>query len=167
MNLPRLEIRNIKISVLLKEDLKTSHPKISQHGNSIFTIYPNSKRLINVTNLKHIQELENITNVIEYQFSVKVEKMRIDSIMLSRKVKNKMFSFSKTLKIITGKDFKFDNDCELFHAPWIKSKYGSFNLFACGSVTVMGVRSIDDLKKIEAFLDKVYCIENEIKKNLL
>ena len=164
MNLPRLKIRNIKVSVFLSEDLKSFHPQISEYQDYVFTIYPYSKRLINVTKLKSVDQLKNISNVIKVRYNVSVVKVKIDSIMLSRKVKGKMFSFQKTLLRISNQDFKIDNDRELFHAPWVKSKYGSFNLFSCGSVTCMGVKCLEDIKMIEIFLDKIYCKENVIKE---
>ena len=166
MYLPRLEIRNIKISIFIKDKLNMSLPRITEYENMIFTIYPHSRKLINVTNLKSIKQLEDIKKVISSQFNVRVDIVRIDSMMLSRKVENRLFSFKETLKSITNQDFKTDNDQELFHAPWVKSKYGSFNLFSNGSVTCMGVKSLEGLLKIESFLNMIYCEENEIKSLL-
>ena len=94
-------------------------------------------------------------------FNVKVKKLKIDAIMLSRRVMNKRFSLKKMLKTLEKyKDlFKCDYHPELFHSPWFKSrdgKHGSFNVFTTGSSTVMGVKCVEDIKLIEKILDETF-----------
>ena len=81
-----LEIRNIKISVILKEDIKMKLPLISKEQNFVITIYPNSRRLINITKLKSVKDIYTISKLIVERFNVKIDKVRIDSIFLGRKI---------------------------------------------------------------------------------
>ena len=139
--------------------------QIIEYDNSIITIYPHTKKLINVTNLKNLGNLYEIEDFVKKVFKVKPKSIRIDSIMLSRKIKNKRFSLGKVLKTLEKyKDIYTRNyEPELFHAPWFKSNgHGSFNLFSTGSCTVMGVKSINDIKLIEKILDEAFCKEHEI-----
>lgn len=161
-----LEIRNIKISVILKEDIKMELPLISKEQNFVITIYPNSRRLINITKLKSVKDIYTISKLIVERFNVKIDKVRIDSIFLGRKIIGRKFSTEKMIQSCKNHGngiFKLNFDVELFHAPFIRSKFGSFNMFGSGSVTCMGVRSVNDIKQIESFLSIVYCKENEIK----
>ena len=152
MELARLEIKNIKISLILHEELKDlPNQKIIKHNNAVITFYPSNKRIINVTKLKTLNELYQIQNEIQSLFNVKVKKLKIDAIMLSRRVMNKRFSLKKMLKTLEKyKDlFKCDYHPELFHSPWFKSrdgKHGSFNVFTTGSSTVMGVKCVEPPK---------------------
>ena len=166
-NLPQLKIRNIKVSVILEQDLDldTSFSSISKYDNLILTVYPNKRNLVNVTKIQSIDQLMKLDKIISSKFNNQCKKVRIDSIMLSRKVKNRQFSLKKMLETCRQHqaDFKLDFNVESFHAPWIKSNFGSFNLFISGSSTVMGCRKLSDIDKIQEFLAKVYCKENEIK----
>ena len=71
---------------------------------------------------------------------------------------------NKILKFIQNNhDLKINFNVESFHAPWVKTQFGAFNLFVSGSSTVMGCKSILDIERIETILNKIYCKENEIK----
>lgn len=165
MNLPRLEIRNIKVSCFLDEDFP--EPGIYEGNNGIMTIYDSDKRLINITGIKTLNHLYTMESNIQKVFNVKIKKTKIDAIMLSRRVRNKRFSERKYLKVIEKYEhiFKRDYNHEMFHSPWFKSngRRGSFNVFSTGSCTVMGVKSVSDIKLIEEILDEAFCEENEIK----
>ena len=64
--LPRLQIRNIKVSLTIEPPLGSENltGKIFNHKGAVITIYPNNKSLINVTKLKTIEELYNIEREI-------------------------------------------------------------------------------------------------------
>ena len=99
-SLPKLEIRNIKISIILKS--KTNFFGIFEIDKAIVTIYENTRHLINVTKLKGKQEIHDITLLISEYFNFEsdnIECVRIDSIMLSRKVKDRKFSMKRMLKV--------------------------------------------------------------------
>ena len=168
MELPRLKIRNIKISLILQDDLQNQiNKRIVKHGNAVLTFYPSSKRLINVTKLERLEQLYKIKSEVESLYNVKVEKLRVDAIMLSRKVENRRFSEKKILKTMEKYHhlFRRDYEQELFHSPWFKStsgRNGSFNIFTNGSATIMGAKSVEDIKVIEEMLDEVFCKDNEI-----
>ena len=100
--LARLSIKNIKISILLEDKLIIEKKKVQiiEYDNSIITIYPHTKKLINVTNLKNLGNLYEIEDFVKKVFKVKPKSIRIDSIMLSRKIKNKRFSLGKVLKTL-------------------------------------------------------------------
>ena len=93
-----LEIRNIKISVILKEDIKMELPLISKEQNFVITIYPNSRRLINITKLKSVKDIYTISKLIVERFNVKIDKVRIDSIFLGRKIIGRKFSTEKMIQ---------------------------------------------------------------------
>ena len=145
-------------------NIKTNKSQINEYKNAIITIYPHSKKLINVTNLKTIEELYRIEKFVKNFYKVIPKAVRIDSIMLSRQVKDKQFSHEKILETLEKYKniYKRDYEPELFHAPWFKSsgKHGSFNLFTTGSCTVMGAKSIEDIKLIEKILDEAFCDEH-------
>ena len=168
--LPRLQIRNIKVSLIIEPPLGSENltGKIFNHKGAVITIYPNNKSLINVTKLKTIEELYNIEREIEALYNVRIKESRIDAIMLSRKVKNKRYSEKKYLETLANYKhlYKLDYNHESFHAPWLKSLKpggGSFNIFSTGSCTVLGVKSIKYIALIEKILNEVFCTENEIK----
>ena len=166
MNLPRLQIRNIKVSLILEDDCPDRG--IFRHDNAVITIYPANKKLINVTKIKTLDELYSIESDIEKMYKVKIKQTRIDAIMLSRKVKNKRFSEQKYLKTLKKYQhiYKMDYNHESFHSPWFKSNdgRGSFNLFSTGSCTAMGIKSVNDIMLIEKILNEAFCETNEIKK---
>ena len=130
-DLPQLKIQNIKVSVTLEQDLNLDFSSnISKHDNLILTVYPNKRNLVNVTKIKTVDQLMKIGDIIANKFNNQCKHVRIDSIMLSRKVKDRLFSLKKMLKTCSeDRDFKLDFNVESFHAPWIKSRFGSFNLF--------------------------------------
>ena len=185
MLLPPLILRNIKIRVFLKASLnpftETDINHIKEFGNFeskhhhqiirlknlyVFTVYKYSRNFINVTGLKSKIEITNIHHIIDKVFNASIKEIRIENMTFSRKVRNMSFSSEKILKLICSQDlkvFKFDKTLEGFHAPWIRSKYGSFNLFATGSVTVVGVSCFKNIKIIEKYLDHIYCPESFIK----
>ena len=169
--LPRLKIKNIKVSLLLKDDFpNTGIFKLKTTG-AILTIYPTSKRLINVTNIKHLKHLYQLKSVIQKMYDVTIKKTRIDAIMLSRQVKGRRFSEKKYLEIFKKPEFsevyKMDYNPERFHAPQFHSRVdggGFFNIFSTGSCTVMGVKEVMYVKLIEQMLDKAFCKKHEIKE---
>ena len=164
MLLPRLKIRNIKSSLILENSLNISG--IFPINSCIVTIYKNSRNLVNVTKLKSFSELYKICEILEKKFRAIIKTIRIDSIMLSRKCSNKRFSLKKMLEVCKRfqNELRLNFNVELFHAPWISSQFGSFNLFTTGSVTVLGVKKVEHISIIQNFLDKVYSFENEIIK---
>ena len=186
LSLPRLELRNIKARLFLNTPLKSfsledihfieqtgasfrnknQHQIITLENFAVFTVYKYSRHFINVTGLKSQLALDNLPNVVLNIFKANVIQIQIENMTFSRKVKNMTFSSNKMLKLISKQDskiFHFDNTLENFHAPWIHSKYGSFNLFTTGSVTLVGLKTLDNLKKIEDYLDCIYCPESLIK----
>ena len=167
LDLPRLQIRNIKVSVLLEQDLNPSliTSTVSHHENFVLTIYPNKRDLVNVTKLGNIDQLFKIQDIITSKFGIKCRNVKIDAMMLTRKVRNRQFSMNKILDFLKHQnDFELSFNSELFHAPSVKSKFGTFNLFASGSCTVMGAKTLEDIDSIEVFLNQIYCKENEIKE---
>ena len=172
LNLPRLEIRNIKVSLILADDFQNTGIFRLNNTGAILTIYHTSKRLINVTNIKDLEHLYQLKRDIQEMYDVKIEQTRIDSVMLSRKVKgDRRFSEKKYLPIFNqpkySKVYKMDYNPESFHAPTfrsIKKGGGFFNIFSNGSCTVMGVKDVEYIMLIEEMLDKAFCKKHEIIK---
>lgn len=174
MQFPKLEIRNIKGSYVLEKDMNISFDDKRRKklivgklkNNSVVTIYPNNKRLINVTGIRKGADILLLKDKIESQFNVKIKSFRIDSMMLSRKIENTRFSLRKVMQCLEShknyKFFKLDYNPESFHSPWYKSggDYGSFNIFSTGSVTAMGVKTIEGIQKINEMLTDAFCEEN-------
>ena len=105
-----LEIRNIKISVILKEDIKMKLPLISKEQNFVITIYPNSRRLINITKLKSVKDIYTISKLIVERFNVKIDKVRIDSIFLGRKIVTAPVCRKKLFKLSLFPGLPVQND---------------------------------------------------------
>ena len=173
-NLPRLEIRNIKVSLLLKDDCQNTGIFRLNNTGAILTIYPTSKRLINVTNIKHLDHLYQLGSDIQEMYDVTIQETRIDAIMASRKVtEDRRFSEKKYLEIFKkpkySKVYRMDYNPESFHAPTfhaLKKGGGFFNIFSNGSCTVMGVKDVERIKLIEEMLDEAFCKKHEIKKEI-
>ena len=87
MQFPKLEIRNIKGSYVLEKDMNISFDDKRRKklivgklkNNSVVTIYPNNKRLINVTGIRKGADILLLKDKIESQFNVKIKSFRIDS----------------------------------------------------------------------------------------
>ena len=169
--LPRLKIKNIKVSLILTDDFPNTGIFKLETTGAILTIYHTSKRLINVTNIKDLTHLYQLKSVIQQMYDVTIKETRIDAIMLSRQVKGRRFSEKKYLEIFKkpkySKVYKMHYNPERFHAPQFHSRVdggGFFNIFSTGSCTVMGVKKVMYVQLIEQMLDKAFCKKHEIKE---
>lgn len=170
-DLPRLKIKNIKVSLILTDDFPNTGIFKLETTGAILTIYHTSKRLINVTNIKHLRHLYQLASDIQEMYDVTIKETRIDAIMLSRKVVGRRFSEKKYLEIFKKPEYsevyKMDYNPERFHAPQFHSRVyggGFFNIFSTGSCTVMGVKKLMYVQLIEQMLDKAFCKKHEIKE---
>ena len=82
-----MKLKNIKVSFIFENDVVKNQKKqiIWKNGNFTFTIYKYNQKLINVTGLKSITDIEQQKNVIEELFQQKVVKERIDNTFFSKK----------------------------------------------------------------------------------
>ena len=82
-----MKLKNIKVSFIFENDVVKNQKKqiIWKNGNFTFTIYKYNQKLINVTGLKSVMDIEQQKNVIEELFQQKVVKERIDNTFFSKK----------------------------------------------------------------------------------
>ena len=153
-----MKLNNIKASFIFENDLIQNGNKqvIWRNGNFKFTIYKHSQKLVNVTGLKSVEEIEQQKSVIEEMFQQKVKKVRIDNVFFSKKdYKNiDMCSLYNDLK--ENKDYFIDYNIELFAGMYVHVKdkqYPTMIVFRTGSYTIMGGKSIKIVYECELFLN--------------
>lgn len=173
MDLPLLNIRNIKLSYYFskKTPLK-NYPKPGVYKKKVknnfitITIYQtNKKNLINVTGVKHIDQIEDIQKRLEKIFNLKIEKYQIDNMFLSRKA-NLNFDIGKLIqqsKKVLGNDYHVHYDILLFRGIYLEPKKNpkpSFIIFRTGSSTVMSVKTLQEIKECDEILEKIFVNNN-------
>ena len=92
MQFPKLEIRNIKGSYVLEKDMNISFDDKRRKklivgklkNNSVVTIYPNNKRLINVTGTRKGADILLLKDKIELQFNVKIKSFWISLLQVNQ-----------------------------------------------------------------------------------
>ena len=167
--LPELTVKNIKASLLLSEAIENI-PKenIFTYRNIIVTIYKHTPTLVNVTKVRNYEELLKISFKIQKKFQTRIQKIRIDSIMMSRRVFGKRYAEKKYLNVLKKYRHIYRHEFfpELFHGSWFKAvqdrRAGSFNIFSTGSCCVMGVKAKKYIILIKKILAEAFCPENEI-----
>ena len=153
-----LQVVNIKCSFFIDKPLRINERMkiINPYDNVKITIYNHSPNLINVTGIKSFEKLEIFKIYLSNQFSVNIIQERIDAIMLNYKSPiHKKINLNKLSNICSNiKNYNLDFNCELFNAPFLKSKSknGTLLLFSSGSVQIMGVKRKRDIPFYQIFL---------------
>lgn len=169
---PRLKIYNIKLSLVYNElapPQVAPSPGVYKFHPFCATIYQSCKRrLINVTGVKQLQQIELIKKKIEREFNLTVSHVRIDNIFLARRC----FLNFDIERLITTCEILFKPthfiiyDILLFRGIYViprRKELPSFIVFRTGSFTVM-LKQICDIERVEEDLKKIYTVEN-LKEN--
>ena len=181
MNLPLLEIKNVKLSYFydderLKSDSSSSassstlwnppEPGVTYIGKCVITIYKSSKlNLINATGLKSLAEIDEIKSYLEEKFNLTIVHVKIDNMFLSRKcfenfdVEKLIRTCEKLIKDSHHIIYDVLLSRGIYLIPRQKPK-PSLILFRTGSVTVMSIRSLEEVNECNNFLSKIYIVEN-------
>ena len=126
-------------------------------GNVKITIYWHSPLLLNVTGSKSMQEVNRTQKFIEAAFNVKCKNLKIDNIFYSYKdYKNiDMSALYYHTRDKFKEKFVIDYNVELFPGLYMKTKFKgepTLILFRTGSYTIMGCKSINQVKEYRIFV---------------
>ena len=149
-----LKIVNIKVSCFFNEEMI---PQVVKENGKVFTVYRHSKKLMNISGIKCVNEL------YKYQYSLKCHTFRIDNIMFARKCNliYNMHKLCKRIKAMYGHKFNIHYDQELQSAKGIyiipKQKPGfSLVCYRTGSSTIMGAKHLNSKRDCEEMLKNIY-----------
>ena len=137
--------------------LKKNEKYIIPFGNVKITVYYHSPLLINVTGCKSMQEVKRTKNFIETAFNVQCKNLKIDNIFYSYK-DYKNIDMSALYYHVSDKfkeKFVIDYNVELFPGLYMKTKckgVPTLILFHTGSYTIMGCKSINQVKEYRMFI---------------
>lgn len=173
MDLPSLEIKNVKVSYfydapspLYSSSWHPPEPGVTYIGNCVITIYKSSKlNFMNATGIKSLAEIDQVKSCLEEKFNLTIVHVKIDNMFLSRKcyenfdVEKLIRTSEKLIKDSHHIIYDVLLSRGIYLTPRQKPK-PSYILFRTGSVTVMSVRSIEEIDKCNHFLSQVYCAEN-------
>merc|ERR1711894_636659 len=82
-----MKIKNIKVRFIFDKDVieKPIRQVIWRNGKSTFSIYKDSRKFINVTGLKSLQEIKQQKLAMEKLFKQNIISVKIDNIFYSKK----------------------------------------------------------------------------------
>ena len=126
-------------------------------GNVKITIYGHSPLLLNVTGSKSMQEVNRTQKFVETAFNVHCKNLKIDNIFYSYKdYKNiDMSALYYHVRDKFKEKFVIDYNVELFPGLYMKTKFKgepTLILFRTGSYTIMGCKSINQVKEYRIFI---------------
>ena len=157
-----MKVNNIKFSMisnksLCEHQLKKNEKYIIPFGKVKITVYGHSPLLINVTGCKSMQEVKRCQNCIEIAYNVQCTNLKIDNIFYSYKdFKNiDMSALYYHVREKVKEKFVIDYNVELFPGLYMKTKCKgepTLILFRTGSYTIMGCKSINQVKEYRMFI---------------
>ena len=142
---------------LCEHQLKKNEKYIIPFGKVKITVYGHSPLLINVTGCKSMQEVKRCQNCIEIAYNVQCTNLKIDNIFYSYK-DHKNIDMSALYYHVRDKfkeKFVIDYNVELFPGLYMKTKCKgepTILLFRTGSYTIMGCKSINQVKEYKSFI---------------
>lgn len=167
----KLKIVNIKLSFLVSRDfcIKQKSIVIPLTTSTKITIYKHSPRLLNVTGIRDFNQISSIETSIKEKFQCEIKEKKIDAIMLNYKSKtHQKINLNKLSHICSRlSTHKLDYNCELFNAPFLKSKTnrGTLLLFSSGSIQVMGAKTLADIEYnreiVKCIYEQYYTLQND------
>ena len=170
----KLEVRNIKVSLFINKPIHIDQKlQILNPLDSVkITIYKHSPRLINITGVESFRKLRLVKKFIKYHYCCKILRERIDSIMLNYKsLKHMKINLNRLSKVCEQiADYNLDYNCEIFNAPFLKSKSekGTLLLFSSGSIQVMGCKKIEHIEHNEKLVNTIFSMyKKEVMKERL
>ena len=147
----------ISNKTICERKLLMSEKYIIPFGNVKITIYWHSPLLINVTGSKSMQDVKCTKKFIETAFNVQCKNLNIDNIFYSYK-DHKNINMSALYYHVSDKfkeKFVIDYNVELFPGLYMKTKCKgepTLILFHTGSYTIMGCKSINQVKEYRMFI---------------
>ena len=137
--------------------LKKNEKYIIPFGNVKITVYYHSPLLINVTGSKSMQEVKRTQKFIEIAFNVQCKNLKIDNIFYSYKDHKNidMSALYYQVRDEFKERFAIDYNIELFPGLYMKTKCKgepTILLFRTGSYTIMGCKSINQVKEYKSFI---------------
>ena len=142
---------------LCEHQLKKNEKYIIPFGKVKITVYGHSPLLINVTGCKSMQEVKRCQNCIEIAYNVQCTNLKIDNIFYSYK-DHKNIDMSALYYHVRDEfkeKFVIDYNVELFPGLYMKTKCKgepTILLFRTGSYTIMGCKSINQVKEYKSFI---------------
>lgn len=160
-----LKLKNFKVSIYIQNPIFTkekSNCKVIKkfmisNNTVVMTIYKHSPTVINLTGLKNVRNLDDVSSILIKTFSCKIKQIKIDSFFFTTKL-NKKIDLEETMTAIRSyKQYFVSYESEIFPAlickPKISKKYPSAFFFQTGSVIILaGSQSI---RKIALFIKHI------------
>ena len=153
----KMKIKNIKVRFIFEKDVieKTNKHVIWRNGKSTFSIYKDSRKFINVTGLKSVQEIKHQKLAMEKLFKQNIISVKIDNIFYSKK-DSKNVDMGSLYNYLKGrKDYFCNYNIELFAGMYLHPSnkvYPTILLFRTGSYTFMGGKSMKLILESENFV---------------
>ena len=155
-----MKIKNIKVRFIFEKDVIVKPKKqiIWRDGKSTFSIYKDSRKFINVTGLKSVQEIKQQKLTMEKLFKQNIISVKIDNIFYSKK-DNKNIDMHLLYNYLKERQDYFCNyNIELFAGMYLHSSnrnYPTILLFRTGSYTFMGGKSMKLILESEKFVQDI------------
>ena len=111
-----MKIKNIKVRFIFEKDVieKPNRQVIWRKGKATFSIYKDSRKFINVTGLKSVQEIKQQKLTMEKLFKQNIISVKIDNIFYSKK-DSKNVDMGSLYNYLKGRQDYFCNyNIELF-----------------------------------------------------
>ena len=160
-----MKIKNIKVRFIFEKDVveKPNGHVIWRNGKSTFSIYKDSRKFINVTGLKSIQEIKQQKLAMEKLFKKNVISVKIDNMFYSKK-DSKNIDMGSLYTYLKGRQDYFCNyNIELFAGMYLhptNKVYPTILLFRTGSYTLMGCKSLKLILEVEKYVkDLIHMFE--------
>ena len=161
----KMKIKNIKVRFIFDKDVieKPIRQVIWRNGKSTFSIYKDSRKFINVTGLKSLQEIKQQKLAMEKLFKQNIISVKIDNIFYSKK-DSKNVDMGSLYNYLKGRQDYFCNyNIELFAGMYLhpsNKNYPTILLFRTGSYTLMGCKSMKLILESENFVqDLIHMFE--------
>lgn len=161
----KMKIKNIKVRFIFEKDVieKPIRQVIWRNGKSTFSIYKDSRKFINVTGLKSLQEIKQQKLAMEKLFKQNIISVKIDNIFYSKK-DSKNVDMGSLYNYLKGrKDYFCNYNIELFAGMYLHPSnkvYPTILLFRTGSYTFMGGKSMKLILESENFVqDLIHMFE--------
>ena len=160
-----MKIKNIKVRFIFEKDVivKPNKQIIWRDGKSTFSIYKDSRKFINVTGLKSLQEIKQQKLAMEKLFKQNIISVKIDNIFYSKK-DSKNVDMGSLYNYLKGRQDYFCNyNIELFAGMYLHPSnkvYPTILLFRTASYTLMGCKSMKLILESENFVqDLIHMFE--------
>ena len=160
-----MKIKNIKVRFIFEKDVivKPNKQIIWRNGKSTFSIYKDSRKFINVTGLKSLQEIKQQKLAMEKLFKQNIISVKLDNIFYSKKDYKNLDMYSLYNYLKDGKDYFCNYNIELFAGMYLhptNKNYPTILLFRTGSYTLMGGKSMKFILESEIFVkDLIHLFE--------